>query len=323
MRWLRKNKADAVLALLAVALAVMAGLFAQGLYHDAEAVIGEAGNLGTDQNNRHNFAAGTPGVRAVSEGRICIFCHTPHTSFSNAALLDPPLWNHKMSSVVSYDVKTSGDTITNATIGNFTLLSTPPDMPDGASKLCLSCHDGTISIGAVYSRSVDIAMENTCFDPSGAEVAGLSEGVLTSACYAYIGTDLRNKHVVSIPMNQALIDASFANCTSQGGTATTHVKYPWQSAGSDLAQPDTVLLRPVGADKTFDGNTGVTYPTTGMPADKYKSGYYYGVQCSTCHDPHYWVEDLNSTKGDVAGEYFLVNTFNNICQACHTTDSCS
>ena len=83
----------------------------------------------------HNLSAGGPGaVRASSEQEICIFCHTPH----NAAPIQP-LWNRNVP-VNAYTVYSSNS------------LVAVPGQPTGSSKLCLSCHDGTIALGSVLSR---------------------------------------------------------------------------------------------------------------------------------------------------------------------------
>ena len=58
----------------------------------------------------------------------CQYCHTPHM-----ALADTPLWNHKLSDRV-YEIYWSSSL--DAKVGQ----------PTGSSKLCLSCHDGTIAL---------------------------------------------------------------------------------------------------------------------------------------------------------------------------------
>ena len=67
-------------------------------------------------------------------GEICIVCHTPHNAVT---LPDAPLWNHQLSAIANYTLydNTVSGTF-NATTGQ----------PNGASKLCLSCHDGTIAL---------------------------------------------------------------------------------------------------------------------------------------------------------------------------------
>lgn len=58
----------------------------------------------------------------------CQYCHTPHM-----ALAGTPLWNHTLSDKV-YEIYWS------------TSLDAAVDQPTGSSKLCLSCHDGTVAL---------------------------------------------------------------------------------------------------------------------------------------------------------------------------------
>lgn len=328
MRWISENKGGATaLIFVVIALTVLAAFLFQGLGSEAEAVLGGQGNLGPatggDPDHPHNLSSGSTGVRATGEDRICIFCHTPHhakvkADAGKAPIINAPLWNHELSDVTYTVMSPYAPAYNGALNANVPLLSSPPNKPDGASRLCLSCHDGTVSIGAIYSDPLSpISMVDACIDSGGSETAGLGVdskgrfGALTSACRAFIGTDLRSKHVVSVPMNLDLINDSIANCTSGPPYATMRLQYPW-----DGGYPNTVLLRPTA--ETYNSQPGVTRVT-----GKYRSGYNYGVQCSTCHDPHYWIEDTG-TLGvwDNVGEKMLVETFNNLCTACHTTTGC-
>lgn len=71
----------------------------------------------------HDFSGGTR--------QICVVCHTPH----NAIPGEKPLWNHQLSTTDH----------TGALYSSGTLDATP-GLPDGASKLCLSCHDGSVAL---------------------------------------------------------------------------------------------------------------------------------------------------------------------------------
>ncbi len=74
----------------------------------------------------HDFSS-----QGWSQGQLCITCHTPHNS--NTAVQSSPLWNREETTqmFIPYDSNTL-----DATVGQ----------PDGSSRLCLSCHDGTIAI---------------------------------------------------------------------------------------------------------------------------------------------------------------------------------
>jgi predicted CXXCH cytochrome family protein len=113
----------------------------------------------------HNLSASGPGqARAVSESQVCVFCHAPHNTRGT-----PPLWNRELP-VSSY------------TIYESSTLDAQPGQPTGASKLCLSCHDGTIALGSVLSRPDQIRMTGGQFIPAG----------LTN-----LGTDLSDDHPIS------------------------------------------------------------------------------------------------------------------------------
>ena len=69
--------------------------------------------------------------------------------------------------------------------------------PNGASKLCLSCHDGTIAVGSVHSLPRRIEMEGV--DGAGTIPAGRKSN---------FGLDLSGTHPVSIPYGQELAQKS-------------------------------------------------------------------------------------------------------------------
>jgi len=92
-------------------------------------------------STKHNLSVSGPGdVKALTETRICVFCHTPH----NAAP-QTPLWN-KAVQPVTYVLYTS------------TTLRATLNQPFGPTRLCLSCHDGTVALGAVLTPSQGITM---------------------------------------------------------------------------------------------------------------------------------------------------------------------
>jgi predicted CXXCH cytochrome family protein len=125
-------------------------------------------------NTKHNLSmSGTGTIRAVSEDRICVFCHTPH----NSAPLSP-LWNKTLQPQV-YVVYASP-----------TLKAGPLPQPSGPTKLCLTCHDGTIAMGAVLNPAGGIGMLGSGFPPLGS----LSQ----------FGLDLSTHHPVSFPYHTAL-----------------------------------------------------------------------------------------------------------------------
>ena len=66
-----------------------------------------------------------------TSGQICLVCHTPHNA--DVSVSNAPLWNHETT------------TATFTTYSSATMDATT-GQPDASSKLCLSCHDGTVAV---------------------------------------------------------------------------------------------------------------------------------------------------------------------------------
>ncbi|MEI8290408.1 MAG: cytochrome c3 family protein [Verrucomicrobiota bacterium] len=73
---------------------------------------------------------------------LCKYCHTPHLAQS-ATLTGgaAPLWNHQ-STVQSYTLYSSATFLGSST------------QPGPQSKLCLSCHDGTVAIDSYANAGI-------------------------------------------------------------------------------------------------------------------------------------------------------------------------
>ncbi len=129
------------------------------------------------QFSKHNLSVSGPGdIKAVSESQICIFCHTPHGAGQDI----PFLWNRR-DQTVSY-IPYQSSTL-YARVGQ----------PTGASKMCLSCHDGTIALGAVVSEPEEIRFQGGIrFIPAGT---------------SRIWTDLSDDHPISFVYDSNLAQA--------------------------------------------------------------------------------------------------------------------
>ena len=125
---------------------------------------------------RHNLSVSGPGeIKAATETQICKFCHVPHS-----ALVAEPLWGHALSKVSRYDVP-----VVRRAAGAVEAVP----QPDGASRLCLSCHDGTVALGDLGGEGRQI------------EMAGAKR--LDRGRRGFIGTDLSGSHPVSFLMPEA------------------------------------------------------------------------------------------------------------------------
>ncbi len=128
--------------------------------------------------SQHDLTATGSGPVKSAEGDSCVFCHAPHNILPNVT----PLWDQTLSSqvYVSY-------TSTTYTAG----VQTPSA---GSSKLCLSCHDGTVAVGLTVAKGQ----------------------ITTSGKMApadNLGTDLSRSHPVSMtPLdNGSLVSSLFVN----------------------------------------------------------------------------------------------------------------
>lgn len=263
----------------------MAAIFLAGLL--SMITESQAARMSDIANTRHNLSKTWGGdgidprdVTAVSEQRICVFCHTPHSANN---IPTTPLWNRELS------------TETYAMYDSSSMESTKPGYPSHSSKLCLSCHDGTLAIGAVnvLNGSVDnnpltaeIAMLGTDADKMPAEL-GTSTGFTRN-----LGINLSNDHPISI------------SYTDELATLDGELQSPSSSPILGVRTPTVKPLIPLVIDHT----DGVAK-----------------LECVSCHDPHIRDDSGESIKF-LRLNRFQKNsdptaTFNSsndtICLACH------
>lgn len=118
----------------------------------------------------HNLSATGPGpVKAPRGGEVCVFCHTPHRASQTRAL-----WNRDLPPT-TYNLYESST------------LEATLRQPTGASRLCLSCHDGTTALGNLRVPPV---------------TGPVTLGPLTGR--ASLGTDLSDDHPISFVFDSAL-----------------------------------------------------------------------------------------------------------------------
>jgi predicted CXXCH cytochrome family protein len=86
--------------------------------------------------SQHDLSATGSGPVKSGSLEACVFCHAPHNVNPNIT----PLWDHTLSSQ-SYTTYSSS-TYTSG-------IQTPGA---GSSKLCLSCHDGTVAVGLTVTQ---------------------------------------------------------------------------------------------------------------------------------------------------------------------------
>ena len=121
---------------------------------------------------RHNLSASGPvAIKTGGQANVCAYCHTPHSASPLA-----PLWNRP-------DPGTYYQTYDSST------LAADVGQPTGASRLCLSCHDGTIALTQTI---------NALNSPGSTNV------FLASGDAGFIGTDLSDDHPISFVYDSSL-----------------------------------------------------------------------------------------------------------------------
>jgi predicted CXXCH cytochrome family protein len=123
-------------------------------------LVATSASAGTIVGSAHDFT-----LEDWSGGEICLACHAPH---NNVNASGETLWNHTESSA-TYEVYSSPT------------FSQTADQPSGTSKLCLSCHDGTVALDS-YGGATGAEFIN------GGAAGGTN-----------FGTDLTNDHPISFP----------------------------------------------------------------------------------------------------------------------------
>ncbi|MDH3658964.1 MAG: cytochrome c3 family protein [Alphaproteobacteria bacterium] len=213
-------------------MALLFGLAALGEPASAE-------RIADIRNTNHNFSVTGPGdVRATTEDEVCVFCHTPHAANPDAP---GPLWNRALS------------TATYIPYSSSSLDAIGLDQPGGSSRLCLSCHDGTIAVGSVNvlngaqtdldPATADIELLGTAPDGTIPEGAGSETGFTRD-----LGVDLSNDHPISFDYDDS------------------------------LALADGELRTPSSTPEIGDREPGGIKPELPLEGGQ--------LQCTSCHDPH-------------------------------------
>jgi predicted CXXCH cytochrome family protein len=113
---------------------------------------------------------------APAENRMCGVCHATHKAKNEPSA---PLWNHQSTAVAAYTLYTSP---TFDSQGGLTIMN-----PSASSKLCLSCHDGTVAL-----ENFGNITTGTAYIPTASRIGGVS------------GNDMSKEHPISFEYTDAL-----------------------------------------------------------------------------------------------------------------------
>lgn len=227
----------------------------------------------------HDFsgrAAGNAGNPTATTGG-CTFCHTPHR-----ALQQPLLWNHTLSTnTYSWDA------------GAVTAGGTPYPTIDttwkGPTKLCLSCHDGSVAIGDIAWFNKQTWVAAAALDPTKHDVDVFNIADPTTG-------NMTGNHPVAFPYPYQQTTTNTYNGVTTGANVFT----------SDF-NPDPTSL----GIRLFNDNAG-NISAGAVPGST-------GIECTSCHGVH-------NERGLVFDQPLLRGTLGGsgtgpgasyICQKCH------
>ena len=231
------------------------------------------------RESKHNLSVTGPGTVTSDESQVCVFCHTPHGA-TNAP--GAPLWNRQLSTE-TYTTYTSSSLDAETIAGQL-------QQPGGSSRLCLSCHDGSLAIGTV---NVSGGQQNVTFNMTGTGAGGempAGAGLLTGYT-RNLGTDLTNDHPISLTFDTTL------------ATVDGELRNPATSPEIGLRSPGVRPEFPLEA-------TG--------PSNEAQ------MQCASCHDPHLpdtggqprkFLRGNRLQQVDPAGTFDIDNDI--VCLGCH------
>lgn len=226
-------------------------------------------------NTKHNLSVAGPGtIKAASETQVCVFCHTPHSPQPIQ-----PLWNHQLS---------TADYILYSSEYLTSLSYSIPNQPNPRSKLCLSCHDGTIALGAVYNNmgTTTIAMQN--------DITVMPSGIPSN-----IGTSLVNDHPVGYIYDNAKDPELVAR------------PWPWNTP---------VKLDPDASNGTVECHT-CHEPHNNQFGKFLRMDNTNAALCTFCHTKTNWSQAVHKTSTQAytpsGGTQTTIGEWS--CRSCHTS----
>lgn len=252
-------------------------------------------------HSKHDLSvSSTATIHSSGEAQVCIFCHTPHSAQPNA-----PLWNHTQSAVSSYGLYTS--TTLRSTI-------TQPTSSD-VSKLCLSCHDGTVALGDTVSDGLIPMVQGNNYTLPASAASNIYKGTGFGDDHPFAFVPASASEIQNPTLNDpvALDKAGKVQCItchephnefidptvgrflvkSNAKSAlclTCHIKTGWTTASHQQPASTTDDSKYTSATGAHTGYTGVA-----------NNG------CECCHRPH----------TPAVGQRLIKGVEENVCFQCH------
>ena len=251
-------------------------------------------------NSKHDFRAGSSAqLRSTGTNDACVFCHTPHNASPGSYL-----WNNKLSNrdFPTYSSSTMQSTVTAV-------------QPQDVSKLCLSCHDGTIALGdTVNDGSIAFVQGNgyTLPGSSGSNLAG-DQTFANDHPFGFVPRT--SAETVNPPANDAVrLDKSGKlQCTSchdphrEDADSTTRKFLVKVNQSSSLC---LTCHQKIGWDGSVHSNPPDPLEDARYTQTQGAHTGYTGVKnngCESCHRPH----------APQVAQRLVKQTEENVCFQCH------
>lgn len=252
-------------------------------------------------NTKHDFRiTSSASIHSTSKQDVCMFCHTPHNAASGAMI-----WNQKLSQreFPTYSSSTLQSTIV-------------PINAQDASKLCLSCHDGTIALGDTQNEGLIQFVQGTSYalpPTSPSNLAGTGSGFADDHPFGFVPR--RTAEIHDPPPGDAV------HLDSNGKVQCTSCHDPHQESVDPIS--DKFLVKTNDSSQlcqSCHSTQGWARSAHSRPTDlvedlRYTSSQgahtgYTGVSkngCESCHRPH----------SAQVGQRLLKLAEENTCYQCH------
>lgn len=257
------------------------------------------------KNTRHNLSSSGPAGRTVTTAQtteICVFCHTPHGANPDVAtLMGAPIWNRRV-------LATGYQLYDQVWSKSFEGTLDPSKQPTGFSRLCLSCHDGTIALGRVINPpgSGGFVPRQAAGESSPTGVPIITDPILKTFDMTYSAGPPLQDPTLETPARPAGSMPTGGGVMT-GSTATGILSGDTRMLGTELRNdhPISFLFNQALSNRNKDDELqGLTMDTIPLPLTKIgatgtdpdltplkrhvgsNSTTADSVQCTSCHNPH-------------------------------------
>jgi hypothetical protein len=286
------------------------GDFAGGLAASRHNISSSGSHFTTGSTAAIADLTGAAGVGTTTE--MCVFCHTPHHTATDAA----PLWN-RTGAVTSFTTYGNGAGDLDWDAKTYVGKTTVGD-PKWGSLACLTCHDGVTTLDALINRpgkgTAPVADWN--FWEGTDDVSDfLTSGRLN------IGSDLTNDHPISLRFRAGSVASLRTSSTVLSSVNMCNQQESDGSCAEELVNGNLWAIAgfindTATIDDLMRGSTGGAT-----------------LECSSCHDPHYknltnpeayYVSTRNGSNDhtDLENDGLFLrrvggNSDSGVCRTCH------